>query len=411
MDKKIEHSSRKNIIRGIAVFAIAVVICSGYIFQHESSMTVDRSNVTTSMVKHVDFQEIISFSAFTEPVNSVDISIVEGGKVMHIAVQNGDSVRKGDVLVTLENPDLRLEFMNKETQIIEQINHLRNARILLESEQKSDEEALIDLQYQLDQMARKFTTDTLLYSVAVIAENDFRETELKQDYYMKKMYFLSSNFNKNKRYRMEQLQQIDASIALMQRNLKAITAHLQNLTITSPFEGILTNFNLNLGESLQKNQTIGRVEAPKDYKAIASIDEHYIHAVREGQEGTFKLNGKTETFTLSKIYPTVVNSTFQADVIFSSELSSQMTKGQTLHLKLPISENRKALVVEKGEFYPSSSGSWVYVVEGNTAVRKEITIGKQNDQYYEVISGLSEHDIIINSSYTSFEEVEELHLN
>ena len=62
------------------------------------------------------------------------------------------------------------------------------------------------------------------------------------------------------------------------------------------------------------------------------------------------------------------------------------------------------MLIPRGSFYQQTGGQWIYVVDGSgdRAVRREIRIGRQNPQYYEVLEGLSPGEKVIISGYDNF---------
>ena len=81
-----------------------------------------------------------------------------------------------------------------------------------------------------------------------------------------------------------------------------------------------------------------------------------------------------------------------------------ISAGQTYYLNLQLGQSEEAVIIPRGTFYQKTGGKWIYVVnkEGNKAVKREIRIGRQNPQYYEVLEGLAPGEKVITSGYDTY---------
>ncbi len=109
------------------------------------------------------------------------------------------------------------------------------------------------------------------------------------------------------------------------------------------------------------------------------IEGHYIARIETGLTGSCDFAGTSYPGRIIKIYPEVENGRFYADMVFTGE-------------------------IPRGGFYQSTGGQWVYVIneDEGSACRREISIGRQNPRYYEVLSGLREGERVIVSGYDNF---------
>ena len=101
---------------------------------------------------------------------------------------------------------------------------------------------------------------------------------------------------------------------------------------------------------------------------------------------------------------------FQVDMNFSGRVPDGIRRGQTLQIRLQLSERTKALLLPRGGFYQTTGGQWVFLLNssGDLAVKRNISIGRQNPDYFEVLSGLRPGDRVVTSSYDNFGNVKEL---
>ena len=142
----------------------------------------------------------------------------------------------------------------------------------------------------------------------------------------------------------------------------------------------------------------------------ANIDEHYISRIFAGQQGAFSFNGKSYELAVKKVFTQVSNGQFQVDLAFRSQVPGGIRRGQSLQVRLALSDQTQAVLVPKGGFYQKTGGNWIFKVDaqGHKAYRTDIRLGRQNPEYYEVLEGLEPGDKVVTSGYENYEDMGEL---
>ena len=200
------------------------------------------------------------------------------------------------------------------------------------------------------------------------------------------------------------------SLDLMRRNLDISKKSLDNLIVKAPINGQLSGLSVEVGELIQEGAQIGQIDDLSNFKIRARIDEFYISRVFPEQEGSFTFAGNSYQLRIAKIYPQVINGSFEVDMFFTDKIPQGIRRGQTVTIRLQLSAEQKATLVKRGGFYQSTGGNWVYILssDGQTATKRSIRVGRQNPNYYEVLDGLQSGDVVITSSYENYGEKDQL---
>jgi len=412
MDRVIQKKkwSLKRILLFIGIASgVLLLVYLLFISTNDRTLSIDRDRTSIATVERGMFFDNIPISGNVEPLKTIFITASEVGNVEEIFVEDGSMVTRGTPLMRLSNANLMLDFMNRETQIIEQINNLRTTRLTIEQNKRSLNDQLIDIDYQLKEAERQFRMDSTLYKDEVIADNQFQAALNNIEYLRQKRAFTKQNIDREEAIQESQLLRIDQSIELMERNLEAIRQNLENLTIKTPIDGQLTGFNHYLGETKQRGESLGQVDVTDGFLVRCNIDEYYLNRVRVGQTRTFPFGGRTHDLVVTKVLPQVSNGQFQVEMNFPDSMPSGIRRGQTLQIRLSLSTETEAIMVERGGFYQSTGGHWVFVPDNeSSASRRDVELGRQNTDYIEVLSGLEPGEQIVTSSYANYGEAERL---
>ncbi len=414
MDRKIEKnkwSQKKLLYIGGAVLLIVLLFFTVKAI-NKKYYNVNASRISVKEVIEGDFQDMILIDGDVEPINLVLVNTLEGGTVDEIFIEDGIQVEKGTPLLRLRNPAVTLGYMNQETAIIEQINNLRNLRLALEKEQRNLAETLIDSENKLSEVERSYKIDSVLFSKAIIAKNDFVDMEESYKYQQKKRDFMNNNVKKSEKDNKIQIQQINQSINMMQRNLDMIHENIENMLVRAPATGMLSSFDPDIGESYERNQTVAKIDVQSGFKVKGQVDEYYLSTVKAGQMAIFSFDGNLIELKVKKVLPEVVNRRFEIELVFVNEVPEAITIGQSIQVRLELSKAQRSLMIPRGNYFQSSGGQYVFVLDGKgEAHKKYIKLGNQNPSYYQVLEGLQVGDRFVSSSYDDFKNYETIKIN
>lgn len=375
-----------------------------------SKLNVETERLLVDTVHRGVFQEFIPVTGVVQPIKTVFIDAVEGGRVEEKFVEDGAMVRQGEAILRLSNPDLQLNYLNQEANTVSQINQIRNTSLLMEQQSLSLREQALDVDYQLDLFSKRTQRNKELYDGKVIARVDKEETEDNYEHLLRRKGMLRKTIEKDSLFHVLQQGQMNNSLDLMKRNLAIARQSLDNLVVKAPFDGQLSGLTSELGELINQGENIAQIDDLRNFKIRARIDEFYISRIFIDQEGSFDFAGKTYRLRIRKIYPQVTNGAFEADLVFTDEAPSAIKRGQTVSIKLELSAEEQATLLARGSFYQKTGGNWVYVLSpgSNVARKRDIKVGRQNPNFYEVLEGLQTGDVVVVSSYDNFGDKDEL---
>ncbi len=413
MDKKIEKKlvTGRRIVFAVSGVVLIVLAYFGLQAINKKTYNLDRSKITIREVTRKDFKDVILVDGLVEPVKSVIVNAPEGGSVETIFVEDGSYVKKGQPLIKLNNPSLLLSYVTQETAIVEQINNLRNLKLSLEREERTLAESLIDIEFELQKSERIFDKDTSLFNKGLVSRNDLGTTDELLEYYAQKQAFLQQNVATTSRNNLDQIERIEGSIDLMERNLRIIHENIERFLIKAPVSGRISSFDPVLGAAFNNNETIAKIDVLEGYKIKGQVDEYYLSVVKPGRLANYNLNGESVELKIKKVLPEVKGGRFEVELVFTKDAPETIADGQSLQIKLELSQSKVANLIPRGNFYQSSGGQFVFVLKGeNQAEKRYIKIGRQNPSYYEVLEGLEVGEQIITSSYEAFKNFETVEL-
>ena len=345
-----------------------------------------------------------------QPITVVQLSPEEGGIVQEKVVEEGAQVKKGDVIVRLSNSNLDLEILNAEAELAEKQNLLRNTQVTMEQDKLNNETERAQYAMDMSRAKRKYEQYHQLYQEELVAKEDYLQAKEDYELAQKKYDLVVQRLVQDSLSRGIQMEEMEFSLANMRKNIQLIHQRKENLNVRSKIDGELGLLDVVLGQNIMAGSMIGQVNDLSDYKIEAMIDEHYIDRVKQGLSATFDRQGQQFSLTVRKVYPEVREGKFRTDFVFTGERPDNIRTGQTYYINLELGQPTESIIIPKGTFFQSTGGNWVFVLDpdGKKAYRRQIKIGRQNPQYYEVLDGLEPGEKVIVSNYEAYKDNEVL---
>ena len=365
------------------------------------TLRIDRDAVTVSTAVRGEFNDYIRISGRVQPMTTIQLSPQEGGIVRTILIEEGSTVRAGDPILILSNDNLDLQILNSEAELAEKENILRNTMIQMEQQKLSVRQEELQLSIDVRRNSRAYEQQKALYEEKLIPREDYLKAEEDFSLSQSKYELVKNRSVQDSLYRTVEIEQMQESLDNMRLNMQMIRRRKENLIVKAPIDGELGLLDVVLGQSIVSGTKIGQINSVGVYKIEAQIDEHYIDRVVSGLGATFERQNETYAASIRKVYPEVRDGKFQADFKFDGGQPANIRSGQTYYLNLQLGQPEEAVIIPRGTFYQRTGGKWIYVLtkDGSKAVKREIRIGRQNPQYYEVLEGLEPGEQVLTSSY------------
>ncbi len=412
MDRRIEK--KRFTPRRIAIFGGAALVIAFVAWQlltiNPSSLNVDAEKLTLAPVTHGPFLEYIVEQGEVMPLRTIYLDAVEGGRVEEVYVLEGSPIEEGTPILRLSNANLQLSVMQREAELFREVNRLRETRVTMGQRRLSMRAGLVETEYQLRQAEREYAHQDEMFKADLTSRQEYDEAKDNLEYLTRRRDVTVETLRQDSLFQTIQIQQLEESIDRLRLNLELIKQNEENLTIRAPITGLLSSLIAEVGESKPGGDRLGQIDVEDEFKVRAAIDEHYIARIRTGQTGSFDFAGGTYDLVISRVYPEVIEGQFEADMVFPEGMPDGLRRGQTLQVRVALGELADAMQVPRGGFYQKTGGRWIYVLDptGEFAVRRQIRLGRQNSQYFEVLEGLEEGETVITSMYDNFGDMERL---
>jgi len=413
MDKPIAKKKglqKKHIGYILGGIIILVLFYMAFFTGHVSTYKVEKDKLIIESVIQGQFNDYITVPGTVEPISIIFLDAQEGGRVEEILIEEGSMVRKGDIILRLTNPDLHLNILDSEAQLAEKENFLRNTQIAMEQDRLQIKRELLNLKYDIERKARNFQQNEILMKDNLISREEYIRSREDLEMARQSRDLFIERQSQDSIFRSVQVDNMINNLDNMRRNLNLVRQRVENLNVRATVDGQLGLLVPEIGQSISRGANMGQINVLTSYKVTAQIDEHYIDRVRTQLTATLDRQGSLFNLVVRRVYPEVRNGTFEIDMVFTDTMPDNIRTGQTYYISLQLGQPKEALLVPIGGFFQETGGQWIFVLDPSEsfAIKRNISIGRKNPKYYEVLEGLQPGEKVIISGYESFGKNEKL---
>ncbi|WP_294264578.1 efflux RND transporter periplasmic adaptor subunit [uncultured Chryseobacterium sp.] len=407
MDTKIvKKKSKLKFIFIIIALALAISAFGWYFINQKKTYNVKQEDITIDEVTQGKFEDMLMVTAQTQSLNSSLVNVLEGGAVKEIFAEDGQMLTKGQPIARVYNPNTEFNYLNQETGIMQQISQMRSSLLELKNQEFSQDKEVLQSQNDYNTALQTFNLQKRLYDAEIGKKTDYDVALQNLTYQKERKSIVEKGARNEKASRNSQFAAINSSIRQMEKSLSILRSNKNNFLIMAPASGRLSSFSISPGQNLTSGESIGKIDLMGGYKLVAKVDEYYISKLTNGIKGTLDNNGKEYEVIITKILPEVKEGQFSVELKFIEAKMENLKIGMTFGVKLKLSADTQSMMIPKGNFYKDTNGKWIFAVKGNKAEKRNISLGRENPLYYEVVSGLKPGESVITSDYSELKKYE-----
>ncbi|HEX8617633.1 MAG TPA: efflux RND transporter periplasmic adaptor subunit [Thermoanaerobaculia bacterium] len=413
MDRPAAAQRNPRVVAAI-VAAVVLLVAAAVAFPAmrrwaQADRSVDAKTIRFATVTRGDLLRDISVQA--RVVASLSPTLFSPGQgIVSLRTRAGSQVREGEVLATIDSKELQSALDQAHSQLLTSRAELNRQKIVAR-------QAQLRAQQQVELLT--------LRVAAAKRQLERVETTFKEGLSNKADYETAQD---NVRIAAMELEQAKGELGLSRETLgfevatreqqvlrqQSIAGELQkrvaDLTIRAPFDGMVATVAVQDRDAIGPNQPVLTVVNLSSLELEIGLPEEYANETTIGTPAQISFLGREYPGRVTAISPEVVNSQLVATVAFDGEQPQGLKQNQRLTTRLTFESKRNVLKVARGAFLEAEGGRAAYVVEGETAKRRPISVGAASIGEIEIVNGLKEGETIVVSDTSAFQDAKNVML-
>lgn len=195
---------------------------------------------------------------------------------------------------------------------------------------------------------------------------------------------------------------VETQYLVAKRNYESVR---QMLFIEAPFDGILVDMKVNVGDNVKGDVPLFTVSQTNKMRSKIWVSEKEISQFKKGMKAITEYNGQQFVGRVVEISLAMdpAKQAFFVEVEFDNP-KGIIKSGVTNEIKILTYEKPNAIIIQRNLVNKDENGYYVFVVENDKAVKRYITNGNESGLFYEVSSGLQVGDKLVVKGASQLED-------
>ena len=317
--------------------------------------------------------------------------------IVALAVKAGDSVRKGQILATVDSPELKSRLVQERSTLASLKSALDRQRIDARQDAIKNAHAIDLLEVRLQAARRLGERAQTAWDEGILNKNDYEkakddvkiaELELKNARETSRLAVETAEFDiKSRQLALER----QASLS------EELQREVEGLAIAAPFDGAVASLAVQDRDAVAANHAIATVVNLSQFEVEITLPENYAAEVAPGTAAQILYEGKEYPGHVTAMSPEIRDSQGHGTVAFEGAAPAGLRQSQRVSVRMVFESKPNVLKVPRGPFLESGGGRQIYVVENGIASKREIAVGAISVSEVEIVKGLSQGDKVVLS--------------
>ena len=402
---------KRNIYIGIGVVAVLV---SAFLYSllEPAAPTVDRNIIVQGTVERGEMVREVRGQGTLVPEHVQFVAAVTAGRVESVHFEPGQTVSASDVLVVLSNPDVELQVLEAEQQWTAARATLVTLRQTLGTGVLSQEAAVADARAASLEARREADAFDEMVDNEWVSENEHRNAQDRADALEERL--------RTEQARLDLLNStIDERLAV-QRDQVARLANIHryyeeraaSMRVVAGADGVLQDFDLDIGQWVQSGTTLARVAQADRLKAELRIPQTQARDVQVGQAAFIDTRRDTIPGRVRRVDPNVQGGSVLVEVSREGAMPAGARPDLNVEGLIELERLSDVLYAGRPTYGQSQStvGLFRLIDNGSAAERVPVQLGRSSVNQIEILSGLQEGDVIILSDMSRYDDVDRVRI-
>ena len=408
-DVVVEAPSKKKRNLLIAGGVAALVLLLIFVFplfnrwlQAEVTVPLERLRIAT--VERGDFVRDVGVQGTVVAAISPTLFSSAQGTVT-LAIQAGDSVGEGDVLATVDSPNLTSQLQQEQATLQSVQTEFERQRIEFKRKQLENQQTIDLARVKITAAEREQRRAQSAHEANAISLQDYEKANDDVDTARLEFEHAGQNAQLEKEVMDFELRTDELAVDRQKLLVSNLQRRVDELNIVSPVTGMVGNLMVDQKSAVAENQPLLTVVDLSAFEVEMQVPESYGDDLKIGMDAEISYSGRTFGGIVTAVSPEVQNNQVTGRVRFAGDPPAGLRQNQRVSVRIVLEASNDVLMVQRGPFLDTGGGRVAYVLNDGLAERRSIQIGASSINSLEIVSGLEEGEQIVISSIGQFNGV------
>jgi HlyD family secretion protein len=364
--------------------------------------SVSAADVVIAAVRPGNVDNTVGAAGVVIPVHEEVVASPGASRVAKVLAKPGQQVRAGDLLLELDDRDIRLALEALKEQLAQQDNRIATLKQELEQKRTQITSSLELLEIDLQAARATLERNEKLRSSGLVSGDNLLTAQLNVKRTEIQLRQQRALLEATHRTTATNIAAADLQKAILQKQIAQQEQLLDRTRVRAPFGGMLTWLLEEEGASVAAGQLVARVSELNNYRDEATLSDFHARQLAPGQAVRVEQNGEVIAGTVHTILPEIQNGTIKLLVDLAQPHNPHLRNKMRVDVAVVTERRTNVLVVDGGPAFNGRGPQPAFVVRDGVARRTTLDLGAGDGKVVEVVAGAHAGDRVVVSDTADF---------
>jgi HlyD family secretion protein len=372
--------------------------------------SVAATDIIVAEVRRGDVDNTVNAAGVVIPVHEEVVSSPGASRVARVHAKPGQQVKQGDLLLELDDREIRLALEALKEQLAQQENRIVVLKLEMEQKLKQTTGAIELLEIDLQASRVKHERNQKLRSTGIVSGEDLLTAELnvkRNEIQLRQQHELIDD---TRRATKSSIDAANLQKAILQKQIAQQEQLLAQARVTAPFSGMLTSLVEEEGASVGAGQLVARVSELNNYRVEATLSDFHARLLATGQAVRVEQNGEVLAGRVHTILPEIKDGTIKLLVELEQPHNPHLRNKMRVDVDVITGRRAGTVVIDSGAAFNGKGQQPAFAVLGNVARKTTLELGASDGKLVEIVAGARPGEHFITSDIKAFKDLDTIRI-
>ena len=373
--------------------------------------SLDAADIVVSTVRRGDVANTVNAAGVVIPVHEEVVASPAASRVAKVLAKPGQQVNKGDLLLELDDREIRLALEALQEQLAQQENRIKTLAVELDQKHKQLTSSIELLELDLLSARARHERNQKLRQSGLVSGEDLLGAELNLKRTEIQLRQAREQIVDARRATAGSVDAANLQKAILTKQIAQQDRMLAQAKVAAPFPGMLTFLVQEEGSSVGAGQLLARVSEMNNYRVEATLSDFHARLLAPGQPVRVEQNGEQLAGRVHTILPEIQNGTVKLLVDLAQPHHPQLRNKMRVDVNIVTAQKNGVLVLDAGAAFNGSGRQAAFAIRDGVARKTSLQLGGSDGKLVEVIQGASAGERFIVSDTKAFVQQDSIRIS
>jgi HlyD family secretion protein len=372
---------------------------------------VSAADIVVAEVRRGNVDNTINAAGVVIPVHEEVVSSPGASRVARVLAKPGQQVKQGELLMELDDREIRLALEALKEQLAQQENKIVGLKLDMEQKVKQTRSAIELLEIDLQSSRALRERNRKLRESGLVSGQDLLTSELNVQRNEVQLRQQRELIEDTRRVTASGIAAANLQREILQKQIARQEGVLAQTRVAAPFAGMLTSLVEEEGASVAAGQLVARISEMNNSRVEATLSDFHARLLAAGQPVRVEQNGEILAGRVHTILPEIQNGSIKLLVDLDQPHNPQLRNKMRVDVNIVTDRRANVLVIDNGAAFNGKGRQPAFAVRDGGARKTLIELGASDGKVVEVVGGAQLGDRFIVSDTSAFKDLDNIRIS